>query len=125
MKSGGIGWGCGAEEGGGAAGEEGITEGGEGECVEVDAGGGGADGHLAVGELAAGFVGQLDDQLEVGREIDGAGAPMTVHGFRDDRLTTYALVPDAAPQDTCWLELRGDGAAPSAPGLDWLGGVRG
>ena len=35
-------------------------------------GGDGAYGHLAVGELAAGFVGQLDDQLEVGREIDGA-----------------------------------------------------
>ena len=28
-------------------------------------GGDGAYGHLAVGELAAGFVGQLDDQLEV------------------------------------------------------------
>ncbi len=49
-------------------------------------GGDGAYGHLAVGELAAGFVGQLDDQLEVGREIDGAGAHARSPLAHDQRL---------------------------------------
>lgn len=101
---------------------------GEGLRVEwLAPGGAAARAGMACGDVLVALEGRrLDaERLERLLQIDGAGAPMTVHGFRDDRLMTYALVPDAAPQDACWLELRGDGAAPSAPGLDWLGAARG
>jgi predicted metalloprotease with PDZ domain len=82
---------------------------------------------MACGDVLLAFEGRrLDAEgLERLLQIDGERAPMTVHGFRDDRLMHYTLSLDAAPKDTCWLELHSDGAAPTRSGLDWLGSGRG
>lgn len=78
---------------------------------------------MACGDVLVALEGRrLDaERLERLLQIDGERAPMIVHGFRDDRLMTYFLALDAAPEDACWLELRGAGAAPTRSGLDWLG----
>ncbi|MFZ5534268.1 MAG: M61 family metallopeptidase [Pseudomonadota bacterium] len=86
-------------------------------------GGAAARAGMACGDVLVALDGRrLDaERLERLLQIDGERAPMTVHGFRDDRLMHYTLSLDAAPKDTCWLELHGDGAVPTSLGFDWLG----
>jgi predicted metalloprotease with PDZ domain len=52
---------------------------------------------------------------------DAVGRTMAVHGFREDRLMTYAVQADPAPLDTCWLRLSEGFATRHQAGAAWLG----
>lgn len=61
------------------------------------------------------------ERLERLLRRDMAGRVLAVHGFREDRLMTYAVQVDSAPLDTCWLRLPEGFATRHPAGAAWLG----
>ncbi|TFZ82457.1 M61 family metallopeptidase [Candidatus Macondimonas diazotrophica] len=61
------------------------------------------------------------EALERLLRLEADGRTLMVHGFRDDRLIRHELRLDAAPPDTCWLQLDEQGRTGLKGGLNWLG----
>ncbi len=78
---------------------------------------------MACGDVLVALDGlRLDaERLERMLMSDAAGRTMAVHGFREDRLMTYAVQADPAPLDTCWLHLPEGFATRHPAGAAWLG----